>query len=635
MSGIVGIFERDGAPVAAEQLQSLVPFQKISGFTAPNVWTEGCIGLGHALLTTGRSDSVISSVAETYLHITADVHLVARANLRAELTSAGRQIPLDASDTELLLHSYAQWGPHCVEHLRGDFAFAIWDAQAQTLFCARDHFGIKPFYYALFDTLFLFSNTLDALRLHPSVSAALNDSAVADFLLFGLNCDNRTTTFRDIQRLPPAHFLLVSRREVNLHRYWEVPVEGRIRHSRPEEYVENFLAVWHPAMSDRLDAQPVGILLSGGLDSAAVAATADAINRGRKAHPHASQSLDLRAYTTFHPGLASDRDPANAAQLAASLGIPLQKISMDDVRLFAGFDSPQLVAPQRIAPEPVDDPLFAGLFLTFQTIATDCRVVLSGEGSDNLMHFEMWPYAADLRRNGEWTRLLSELAQYAWRRPFPWRGLRVRLQKLFGRGESAPQPFPKWIPPDFAKRLDLPARWAAGQPLPTPPHRHPIHPTAHASLYLPQWTRLFELENPGVTNCPAEVRYPFLDLRVVEYLLAIPPFPWFFQKTILRKAMAGCVLDSVRLRPKTPFAGDPLLLQLQRSGPFRVEREVLGTEILQMRGDFSPSAEADLYINRSFLSPLHGKMSVEQVHQMARPICFNFWLQSFRKVGYN
>jgi asparagine synthase (glutamine-hydrolysing) len=635
LSGIVGIFERDGAPVAAERLRSLVPFQKTPGFAAPNVWTEGCIGLGQALLTTGRSDAVFSSVAEAHLHITADVHLVARANLHAELTSAGRRIPLDASDTELLLHAYAQWGPHCVEHLSGDFAFAIWDAQAQTLFCARDHFGIKPFYYAFFDTLFLFSNTLEALRLHPSVSAALNDSAVADFLLFGLNCDNRTTTFRDIQRLPPAHSLLVSRHDVNLHRYWEVPVEGRIRHSRLNEYVENFLAVWNPAMSDRLDAQSVGILLSGGLDSAAVAATANGMKRGREAHPHALHSFDLRAYTIVHSNLASDHDPANAALLAASLGIPLKNLSMDDVRLFAGFDAQQLVAPPPVAPEPVDDPLFAELFLTFRGIATDCRVVLSGEGSDNLMHFEMWPYAAGLRRNAEWTRLLSELGQYAWRRPFPWRGLRVRLQKLFGKGESAARPFPKWIAPDFAKRLNLPARWAAGQPLPNPPHRHPIHPTAHASLYLPQWTRLFELENPGVTNCPVEVRYPFLDLRVVEYLLAIPPFPWLFQKTILRKAMAGCVPDSVRLRPKTPFAGDPLLLQLQRSGPFRIESEVVATEIPQMPGRFPSSAEADLYINRSFLSPLHGKMSVEQVHQMARPICFNFWLQSFRKVGYN
>jgi len=85
-----------------------------------------------------------------------------------------------------------------------------------TLFCARDHFGIKPFYYAMYEDLFLFSNTLEALLAHPRTSGELNESAVGDFLLFGLNCDNATTTFRDVQRLPPGHALMVSRKEMQL-----------------------------------------------------------------------------------------------------------------------------------------------------------------------------------------------------------------------------------------------------------------------------------------------------------------------------------------------------------------------------------------------------------------------------------
>jgi len=637
LSGIVGIFERGGAPVAAAQLRPLVDSLKHLGPDAQNIWADGPAGLGHALLQTGSS-SEVSSVAEPLLHITADVHLVSRTNLRAELLSTGAQISPKASDAELLLHAYGRWGPLCVEHLRGDFAFAIWDTQAQTLFCARDHFGIKPFYYALFDSLFLFSNALNSFRLHPRVSLALSDSAVADFLLFGLNCDNSSTTFRDVQRLPPAHTLLVSRDAVKIRRYWEVPVDGRIRYARANDYVENFLAVWNPAVADCLDASTTGIFLSGGLDSAAVAATANCIQRDRAALSHPPESCDLRAYTVLHGHLARDHDPAHAAQLAAALQMPLQHIYMDNVRPFDQFAS-----AQPIAPEPVDDPLFAGLFLSFQGIAAHCRVALSGEGSDNLLHFQMWPYVAELCRNAEWPRLLSEVSQYAWRRPFPWRGLLVRLQGLFGKGETAAQPFPNWIARDFAKRLDLPARWRAGQPRPTPPRPHPIHPAAHASLYLPQWTRLFELENPGVTKCPVEVRYPFLDLRVVEYLLAIPPFPWFFQKGLLRRAMAGLVLDSVRLRPKTPFVVDPLLLQLQRFGPFgvktgadaRVNAAVSAIDTKAALRLQSSGGEADLYINHSSLLPLHGKMTAEQVNQMARPVCFNFWLQSVRQVGYN
>jgi asparagine synthase (glutamine-hydrolysing) len=637
LSGIVGILQRDDAPVDAQQLRRMVDCLKHFGPDAQDVWVEGCVGFGQALLRATDASSGASGVASEiaarpyqHLHIAADVYLDSRAQLQTELIAAGCTVASSTTDEEYLVHAYAAWGADCVQHLRGAFAFAIWDAKAQRIFCAHDHFGIKPFYYALFDSVFLFSNALDVLLLHPRVSGQLNEEAVGDFLLFGLNCNNSTTTFRDIQRLAPAHSLVISREEAKLGRYWDVPTDGRIRYARAEDYVENFLAIWNSAVADRLDAGHIGIFVSGGLDSAAVAATANSIRKGRETGAQPGPSFDLHAYTIAHNYLNQDRDPANAAKLTSDLGIPLQVVSMDDVRLFEQFEG-----AQPIASEPVDDPQFAGLFLPFQRIMADsCRVVFSGEGSDNLMHFEMWPYAADLRRNAEWRRLLSEVSQYMWRRPFPWRGLRVRLQGLLGRGESAPQPFPKWLATDFAKRLNLRARWEAGPPRLAPPQRHPIRPVAHASLYLPQWTCLFESESPGVTKCPVEVRFPFLDLRVVEYLLAIPPFPWFFQKALLRQAMAGRVHDSVRLRPKSPFVGDPLLSQLQRSGPY-VQAGVQMREVPGSFGGVRGSSEVDLYINRSFLSPLHGKMSHEQVHQMARPICFNFWLQSIRRVGYN
>src|SRR6202043_2466546 len=93
-----------------------------------------------------------------------------------------------------------------------------------------------------------------------------------------------------------------------------------------------------------------------------------------------------------------------------------------------------------------------------------------------------------------------------------------------------------------------------------------ILPGAHASLDSPQWAYLFEHENPGVTRRPVEVRYPFLDLRIVEYLLALPPFPWFFEKNLLREAMVGCLPETVRLRPKTPLELDPLAARLNQQG---------------------------------------------------------------------
>jgi asparagine synthase (glutamine-hydrolysing) len=133
-----------------------------------------------------------------------------------------------ATDVELIARAYAKWGEDCVSRLLGDFAFAIWDATQRRLFCARDQFGIKPLYYARIGSTIAVSNTLDCLRVHRGVSNALNDCAVADFLMFGENREPGTTIFRDIRRLPPAHHMTWSGDTVSLRKYWTMPVERPI-----------------------------------------------------------------------------------------------------------------------------------------------------------------------------------------------------------------------------------------------------------------------------------------------------------------------------------------------------------------------------------------------------------------------
>jgi asparagine synthase (glutamine-hydrolysing) len=271
-------------------------------------------------------------------------------------------------------------------------------------------------------------------------------------------------------------------------------------------------------------------------------------------------------------------------------------------------------------PEPAEDPFLAGLFGQFQMISEDCRVVLSGEGCDNLMHFEMWPHSKDLIRHREWSQLLRETLQYASMRRSPWPGIRRRMKRAFGKDRDAPK-FPSWIAPDFARRMSLERRWKEVI-APSPPKRHPILPWAHTSLGWPLWAYLFEHENPGVTRRPVEVRYPYLDLRIVEYLLALPPFPWFFEKTLLREAMIGCLPESVRRRPKTPLAGDLLAAWLKRC------------EVNWMTGT-SWSEETNRYVTRNAMQPLLGGGERGELPAAVRPICLNFWLQSVRRVRYN
>ena len=134
------------------------------------------------------------------------------------------------TDAEVILQAYEKWGDDCVKHLIGDFAFAIWDDREQRLFCARDHFGVKPFFYTHTADSFNFSSTLNELK----VSNTLNEIAVGDYLLFGVNQDQSTTIYKDIHRLPPGHTLVVENNQIRIQRYWTPSLPAEIRFRDPE-----------------------------------------------------------------------------------------------------------------------------------------------------------------------------------------------------------------------------------------------------------------------------------------------------------------------------------------------------------------------------------------------------------------
>ncbi len=175
---------------------------------------------------------------------------------------------------DVIAEAYETWGEDCVDHLTGDFAFAIWDSRKQKLFCARDHFGVKPFFYAQVSGGFIFSDALNDLREHPEVSDELNETAIGDYLLFGVNQDLSSTTFRDIHRLPPAHRLSVSNGSIAVRRYWEPSVSEEIRFRDDRSYVQRFLELLSQVVRDRVGTDRVSVLMSGGLDSTSVAAVA-------------------------------------------------------------------------------------------------------------------------------------------------------------------------------------------------------------------------------------------------------------------------------------------------------------------------------------------------------------------------
>ncbi len=183
--------------------------------------------------------------------------------------------PSDVTDAELILRAYKRWGERSPEHLLGDFAFAIRDAHRDVLFCARDHFGVKPFYYHHAPgRLFCFASEIKGLLALAEVPRRLNETRVADYLVPLLE-DKVITFYEEIVRLPPAHRMTVSRDGVRIEEYWALDPTREIRMKSGEEYAEAFREIFTEAVHCRLrSAFPVGSMLSGGLDSSSIVCVA-------------------------------------------------------------------------------------------------------------------------------------------------------------------------------------------------------------------------------------------------------------------------------------------------------------------------------------------------------------------------
>jgi asparagine synthase (glutamine-hydrolysing) len=548
MSGIAGIVQLDGAPADEQLLRRMTAALVFRGPDAQAVWVEGPVGFGHTLLrTTDESAHERQpSTLDGFVHIVADARIDARDELRSKLAARGRAVAADTPDPELILHAYHAWGEECLEHLLGDFAFAIWDAPRRRLFCARDHFGVKPFYYARAGNSLVFSNTLNCIRLHPGISDRLNEQAIGDFLLVGVNQEHGTTIFADIRRLPAAHALQLENGSLREARYWRPPTDGAIRYSRRREYIENFLHLMRRAVDDRLRCDRAGVCLSGGLDSPTVAALAQ--ERSRRGKP----PVRLTAYSVLYQRLIPDVEAAYVSTVAEHLSIPLRQLGADDYRLYERWDGPEL--PQ---PEPLSHPFFALVQDHYRQIAAENRVTLTGEGGDALLY----PSPEYLLRNagfGHRITIFSEIIRYiAVHKKFPRTLLRSTLKRRLGFRLPMPS-LPQWFLPEFVARQQLQERWVkamkrlSSADLPVP------RPELHESLESSYWSHVFESKDSGTTGVTVEARHPFFDRRVVEYMLAIPPFPWCVEKELVRQATRGLLPESIRRRAKTPLQGDPI-----------------------------------------------------------------------------
>ena len=542
MSCIAGIIHLDGAPVDRELLGRMTASMKARAPDACDVWCSGDVGFGHAMLrvSTDEAPERQPCTLDGQVWITADARIDGQSDLIRRLRAAGQRVRAAAPDVELILHAYAAFGESLTDHLIGDFAFALWDNRSKSLLCARDHFGVRPFFYVKTDRVLLFASDLDALLLHPSVSRTLDEEAVADFLLFGSSQHAGSSIFLDIRRLPPATRMKVNREGSWLGRYWDPPLHPEVGFRRSSEYIEQFQALFKQAVEDRLRGDHIALELSGGMDSTAIAAVA--------AEEARTSGRGLTAYTIDCSDIMPDDQEAHFAGLAAAhLNIPVVYQSIGDYALFERLDLPQL----RTA-EPSPYPDWAMNFDRSGLMANrGARVLLSGQGGDAVFAGSA-TYHADLLRSGRIFRFLAEAFRHA-----------VDTHSLAGMGlrsafmnpvpvECWTPPFPDWINEGFCKRTRLEDRWRSGWAELNGPS------DAYHQLKRPWLSQTFESYES--LKMPLVVRHPFFDTRLVTFLLGLPNSV-SSDKRLMRQAMRGRLPESVRDRPKTSLADDQFRLR--------------------------------------------------------------------------
>jgi len=289
--------------------------------------------------------------------------------IRPGLERAGHRYQTHC-DTETILHAYEQMGPASIDLYRGMFAYAIWDREKRRLFCVRDRLGIKPFYYFWDGQVFIFASEIKALLAHPAVSAELEEQVLPEYLAFGYVSEERTM-FRGIRKLMPGHHLTLdiagARPSLRISQYWDPPSAAPAKASEAELVAETRRRLEETVRMRLMSDVPLGMFLSGGVDSSAIAALTRRLTNG--------------PVKTFSVGYAERQfsELGYAAQVAHAIGTEHHEVQVSIDDFFN--ELPKLIYHED---EPITWPSSVSLYFVSRLAARQVKVVLTGEGSDEI-----------------------------------------------------------------------------------------------------------------------------------------------------------------------------------------------------------------------------------------------------------
>ena len=556
MCGITGIYDRSGRPIERDVLERMNLSLAHRGPDGSGMLIDGEVGLGHRRLSIIDVEGGTQPIGneDGSLQVVFNGEIYNFVELREELQKFGHRFAT-LSDTEVIVHAYEQWGEDCVSHFNGMFAFALFDGRDRSLFLARDHLGIKPLYYATAGSQVIFASEVKALLQHPGVRPELSIDALAELFTFRF-VPSPTTLFKGISRLPPGNHMHVTHSGLRVSRYWNCIPRHRTSW-REEALVEEYQDLLEDTVRLQLRSDvPLGLFLSSGVDSGALLALMSQHTSG-----------PVQAFTIGFEGGERTNEVDDASEMARRFGAEHHTMmlgSKDYVDYFARYMN-DLEEPVAHEPAP------AFYFLAQLTRST-VKVALTGQGADE-------PWAGydrylGVRLSSVYSRLprvlTKQVAPFLARLPFPMerfkrgvaslseRDVLTRLTKVYSffSADMKAQMFKGALRERFMK-----SHYGTREAL-----RHLQADVAHLDpltqmLYIDTRANLPDdllmvADKTSMANS-LEVRVPFLDHRLVQFIESLPPrlkLRGLTGKYLHKRAMTKWLPRDVVYRKKKGFA---------------------------------------------------------------------------------
>jgi asparagine synthase (glutamine-hydrolysing) len=573
-----------------------------------DTWCAGPIGLAQSGMALTASVPPLIPLAERPRGVV--MAWDGRIDNRSELAAtAGMGALTSVSDPELVTRLYTKFGLNCVEHLVGDFALVIWDLERNRLFAARDQLGVRPLHYAVNRARCFVASRIDEIRIASGLPRVVNERTLGAFMAGRLS--SSTDTFFDgVSRVPAGHFIEVGRFGVRVQRYWSPDWNRTVELERFEDYATEFERLTRQAVGSRMQSgRSAGLMLSGGLDSSAVAyAIADSQRGGGESEepPH--------AFTAVFPDATLPNELARAEQVSAQCLFRSHRVDGESTWTF-----------DETFPAAWDEPLegmYVGAARQLLRAAQQqgVEVLLTGYGGD-LVSASTYYYLFALARTRNWSRLFAELRSYS--SPTRWSTVINFLVKplLIRRVEPERRDLlPAWIGKRLTMQLESTPRDRAsareGRLVDTPRPPHDADLIEHSVRML--WHQSEALAF-GV-----ELRHPFFDRRLVEFMLAVPAA--HKMRGGRPKAILRSVLEK-RMSPRHAPAN------ASRGGPDRRALRSRIRAIEQRRWDacFAKAVCADLgyvdleQLSRGFARYQAGEAGLK--YSLARTYRMELWLR--------